>query len=28
VKHLVPGMPARTSSSTIVRIGADPDKAA
>ena len=28
VKHLVPGMPARTSESTIVRIGADPDKAA
>ena len=27
-KHLVPGMPSRTSSSTIVRIGADPDKAA
>jgi NADH-quinone oxidoreductase subunit A len=27
-KHLTRGMPARTSSSTIVRIGADPDKAA
>jgi NADH-quinone oxidoreductase subunit A len=28
VKHLVPGMPARTSSSTILRIGADDHKAA
>jgi NADH-quinone oxidoreductase subunit A len=28
VKHLVPGMPSRTSSSTILRIGADPDQAA
>jgi NADH-quinone oxidoreductase subunit A len=28
VKHLVPGMPTRTSSSTIVRIGAEPDQAA
>ncbi len=28
VKHLVAAMPARTSSSTIARIGADPDKAA
>jgi NADH-quinone oxidoreductase subunit A len=28
VKHLNVGMPSRTSSSTIVRIGADPDKAA
>ena len=27
-RHLTPGMPARTSSSTIVRIGADPDRAA
>jgi len=27
-KHLTRGMPGRTSSSTIVRIGADPDKAA
>jgi NADH-quinone oxidoreductase subunit A len=28
IKHLVPGMPSRTSNSTIVRIGADPEKAA
>jgi NADH-quinone oxidoreductase subunit A len=28
VKHLTSGMPARTSSSTIVRIGADSDQAA
>jgi NADH-quinone oxidoreductase subunit A len=28
VKHLTPGMPARTSSSTIVRIGQDPEQAA
>jgi NADH-quinone oxidoreductase subunit A len=28
VKHLVPGMPSRTSSSTILRIGADPEQAA
>ena len=28
VKHLVPGTPSRTSSSTIVRIGADSDVAA
>jgi len=28
VKHLSLGMPSRTSSSTIVRIGADPEKAA
>lgn len=28
VKHLVTGMPSRTSSSTIVRIGADADRAA
>ena len=28
VKHLTPGMPARTSSSTIVRIGANPEQAA
>jgi NADH-quinone oxidoreductase subunit A len=28
VKHLVPGMPSRTSSSTIRRIGADPEQAA
>jgi NADH-quinone oxidoreductase subunit A len=28
VKHLTPGMPARTSSSTIARIGADPQRAA
>jgi NADH-quinone oxidoreductase subunit A len=28
VKHLVPGMPARTSSSTIVRINSDSDQAA
>jgi NADH-quinone oxidoreductase subunit A len=28
VKHLVPGMPSRTSSSTVVRIGADPEQAA
>ncbi len=27
VKHLVPGMPSRTSSSTILRIGADPEQA-
>ncbi len=27
-KHLVPGMPGRTSDSTIVRISADPDQAA
>jgi hypothetical protein len=28
LKHLVPGTPARTSESTIVRVSADPDKAA
>jgi len=28
VKHLTPGMPARTSSSTIVRINSDTDQAA
>jgi NADH-quinone oxidoreductase subunit A len=28
VKHLVPGMPPRTSSSTILRIGADPEQVA
>jgi NADH-quinone oxidoreductase subunit A len=28
VKHLTPGMPARTSASTIVRIGHDPEQAA
>ncbi|HEY5112002.1 MAG TPA: NADH-quinone oxidoreductase subunit A [Acidimicrobiales bacterium] len=28
IKHLVPGTPSRTSSSTILRIGADPEKAA
>jgi NADH-quinone oxidoreductase subunit A len=28
IKHLVPGMPSRTSSSTILRIGADEEKVA
>lgn len=28
VKHLVPGTPARTSSSTILRIGVEPERAA
>jgi NADH-quinone oxidoreductase subunit A len=28
VKHLVPGLPSRTTDSTILRIGADPDQAA
>jgi hypothetical protein len=28
VKHLVPGLPSRTSSSTILRINSDADRAA